>query len=248
MDREQLLENISQLKKQYVNSSYQEKIYLVNDLYWLNYFYKIYYGKRKDFLLDLEDYKIYQYQTNETLKNDFIKNYEDNKKYYQELFFRTISLYDLEFPFDQNLEISSENKFTNKEVDEIFSEFCSSYSDYFYRLYNKQKENNTTILDKKIKKNFIYYFGCLNEAIIHLDYSDFNLSCMLSYAHELGHLLESSLQNKLNLYNSTNSNLYEISSSFMEILFLKFLESQQILSTQVEKLQKLYYIKTISNI
>lgn len=228
MKEELFLKQINLSKERYRQSTSIEKQYLVNDLYWLDYFYRNYFDKKKDILSDIDDYFLYLEKSSDVLKKCFLYYYEKNRSYYQNLFFQVINLYDLYFPFEDDFSPVSSALFSRKEIDEIISQFCASYSSDFYLLYKKHLDKGNILVEKKISNSRVYYFNSLKEGIIQIKEQKRDIHFLISLVHELGHLFENSIQSISEVYYTSGTCLYEVSSSFFERLFLDFLETQHI--------------------
>ena len=219
MDKERLYQKYLYLKRKLDKVSFLERRYLLSDLYGLKELLEIN-------NLDSE-LTIYEEFSKEIL-DLFLNGYYISKEYYQELFSNVVILYSkLYFPVT-NINENSLKRLSKEEEKEILSSFLKEYNINIYTLYKVILLKKNIIYDSSLKNSDCYYFGNLKEGIIRLKYEKRTLSMLSSLIHELGHIYESSLQEEKAIYYSFASPLYEVSSNYLEFLFLNYLVDNKI--------------------
>lgn len=180
--------------------------------------------------------------------NSFIDHIVNNNKFYDEFSSKMISIYkNNKFPFYNKYNKYRENmrKISEREMIEIICSFLNNYDEKLCENFRgKIKENEIIFLnDLDIFDGLTINISCISKNFILLSLSQGkNIYFAKTLLHELGHSYEYKLQNDTNMsMRIFDTPFYEISSSFFEYAFLKYLEENNIYNNDVSNCLNIHF-------
>lgn len=174
-------------------------------------FNQIYINNRKDFLF-------------------FVNNYVNNYDFYSKSSSNVLDIYkSVDYNFDYR--DGFHKSFSYDEACLILKDFFASLGDKYYCFFNDLLSSNFLYMDYPDKSDagFTFDIGSIFKSYAVCSSSVFSLYSMSVIVHEVGHCYERMLQyNSCSCVNDFGSILYEVSSCFFELLFIRYLEDKRI--------------------
>lgn len=182
--------------------------------------------------------------------NQFLDTINKNKKYYFKLSKEVINSFIKEkYPLYRNYG-KQLPKLNYNEMAEILKEFLKEFDQNILNKFdNKIRENKVLETQIKYYEGYILPFESIKDSLIILnnDSDNYNLSFMMTLAHEFGHFYEiEHLYSQDNISfrkNSMMSPYCEVSSSFLEYAFLMYLKENKIFEHSTNLCLTEYYIR-----
>lgn len=183
----------------------------------------------------------------------FLKHTIDNKDIFNPCFNNIINIYkEIEFSFYQNY-----NKIYKKIPQNITNEMILSFLEEFDESLLEQyrtllKEGKIFNCQQKLDCGYIFSLPNINEnLILPINNTSNNIYTSSILVHELGHLYETDIYNKVGNYKAMDMinklPYYEVTSKFLEYTYLNYLKENNIYIEETKRALHNYYINLFIN-